>query len=144
MRIYDGRGDAALQADLAAKAQMEVDRLLASEDAAGWTHWLTYHNYYKAPDLIGPVVCRALGIPYLQVESTRARKRLTGPWASFAAAAEAAADAADAVLYLTERDSQALHRDAPAGQRVIHLPRFWRAPICPRRRTKPARCCRSP
>lgn len=124
LRIYDGRGDAALQADLTAKAQMEVDRLLASEDAAGWTHWLTYHNYYKAPDLIGPAVCRALGIPYLQVESTRARKRLTGPWASFAAAAEAATDAADAVLYLTARDSQALHRDAPDGQRVIHLHPF--------------------
>lgn len=124
LRIYDGRGDAELQADLMAKAQMEIDRLLTSDRAAGWTHWLTYHNYYKAPDLIGPVVCGALGIPYLQVESTRAGKRLTGPWAAFAAASEAACDAADAVLYLTQRDSQALRRDAPKGQRLIHLPPF--------------------
>ncbi len=124
LRIYDGRGDAGLQADLVAKAQMEIDRLLASDQAAGWTHWLTYHNYYKAPDLIGPVVCRALGIPYLQVESTRASKRLEGPWAAFATASEAACNAADAVLYLTERDSQALRRDAPEGQRLIHLHPF--------------------
>jgi len=124
LRLYDGRGNVGLQADLMAKAQIEIDRLLGSSDAVGWTHWLTYHNYYKAPDLIGPAVCRALGIPYLQVESTRASKRLTGPWAAFAAASEAACDAADAVLYLTQRDSHALRRDAPDGQRLIHLHPF--------------------
>ncbi|ASM71076.1 MULTISPECIES: glycosyltransferase family 4 protein [Roseobacteraceae] len=131
LRIYDGRGDANLQADLMAKAQFEADRLLASDQAAGWTHWLTYHNYYKAPDLIGPVVCRALGIPYLQVESTRASKRMTGPWAAFAVASESACDAADAVLYLTERDSHALRRDAPEGQRLIHLHPFLARPDLP-------------
>ncbi|WP_345889583.1 glycosyltransferase family 4 protein [Pseudosulfitobacter sp. DSM 107133] len=131
LRIYDGRGDAGLQADLMGKAQMETDRLLGSQEAAGWTHWLTYHNYYKAPDLIGPAVCRSLGIPYLQVESTRARKRLTGPWAGFAAASEAACDAADAVLYLTKRDSEALRRDAPEGQRLIHLHPFLARPDLP-------------
>lgn len=27
--------------------------------------WLTYHTYYKAPDLLGPVVCRILGLRYI-------------------------------------------------------------------------------
>ncbi|MEL7133840.1 MAG: glycosyltransferase family 4 protein, partial [Pseudomonadota bacterium] len=87
-------------------------------------HWVTYHNYYKAPDLIGPAVTRALGIPYIQVESTRARKRLTGPWARFASAAEAASDHAHTILYVTARDAETLRRDAPAGQVLTHLRPF--------------------
>jgi len=27
--------------------------------------WLTYHTYYKAPDLLGPMVSRAANIPYV-------------------------------------------------------------------------------
>jgi len=27
--------------------------------------WLTYHSYYKAPDLLGPYCCRRLGLPYV-------------------------------------------------------------------------------
>jgi glycosyltransferase involved in cell wall biosynthesis len=40
--------------------------------------WLTYHSYYKSPDLIGPFVCRLLDIPYFQLEpmyATKWRKR---------------------------------------------------------------------
>lgn len=41
--------------------------------------WLTYHTYYKAPDLIGPGVCKRLGIPYLifqGIYSTKRRRRM--------------------------------------------------------------------
>ncbi|APX13595.1 glycosyl transferase family 1 [Tateyamaria omphalii] len=124
LRIYDGRGDSVVQADLAQQAEAEVARILALAEAGTWRCWLTYHNYYKAPDLIGPAVTRALGIPYLQVESTRARKRLSGPWAEFAAAAEAASDHAHTIFYVTRRDAETLRRDAPAGQSLIHLPPF--------------------
>jgi len=40
--------------------------------------WLTYHSYYKAPDLLGPPLCRRLGIPYIIFQgsySTRVRKK---------------------------------------------------------------------
>lgn len=40
--------------------------------------WLTYHSYYKAPDLLGPPICRQFGIPYVifqGIYSTRVRKR---------------------------------------------------------------------
>ncbi|MEJ2639582.1 MAG: glycosyltransferase family 4 protein [Desulfosarcinaceae bacterium] len=37
--------------------------------------WLTYHSYYKAPDLLGPGVCRRLGIPYLLFQGIYATKR---------------------------------------------------------------------
>jgi len=124
LRIYDGQGDAQRQDALQSAAEAEVARVLASQQARRWRVWLTYHNYYKAPDLIGPPVARALGIPYLQVESTRARKRLTGPWARFATAAEAASDAAHTIFYLTQRDAETLRRDAPPGQTLRHLPPF--------------------
>lgn len=124
LRIYDKSGDREAQKALFAAAQTEVARVLALPDAAEWRAWVTYHNYYKAPDLIGPPVCQSLGIPYILVEATRARKRLTGPWAHFAQAAEAACDAAHTVFYFTQQDAEALERDAPAGQTLVHLPPF--------------------
>ncbi len=42
--------------------------------------WLTYHTYYKSPDLLGPGVCKRLGIPYLVFQgiyATKHRRRLT-------------------------------------------------------------------
>ncbi|MGC1503782.1 MAG: glycosyltransferase family 4 protein [Sulfitobacter sp.] len=124
LRSRDGKGDTGTQAKLFALARAEVDRLIPFGQSAGWQAWITYHNYYKAPDLIGPAVSKALGIPYLQIESTRARKRLTGPWAGFAQAAEAAADAADVAFYFSTRDAVGLHENARPTQRLIHLRPF--------------------
>ena len=76
LRSRDGAGDAAVQTRIKETAKTEASRLIKTGRAAGWQGWLTYHNYYKAPDLLGPGVARALGIPYVQIESTRARKRL--------------------------------------------------------------------
>ena len=124
LRIYDGKGDAARQADLQSQATREAMRLCERLAGGAVTAWVTYHNYYKAPDLVGPPVCRALGLPYVLVESSRARKRLTGDWAAFARAAADACDAADAVCFLTEHAREALERDRPARQALIHLRPF--------------------
>lgn len=124
LRLYEGAGDLQRQQELAGRADEEVARLIAAPEVRKWQAWLTYHNYYKAPDLIGPRVCASLGIPYLQIESTRARSRLEGPWAEFAEAAEKASDAASTIFYFTGHDAEALRRDAPEGQRLVHLPPF--------------------
>lgn len=124
LRSRDGKGELATQDRLMAKAEAEITRLIPQGRAARWRAWISYHNYYKAPDLIGPAVTAALNIPYLQVESTRAAKRLTGPWARFAQAAEAAADAAQVVFSFTARDAQSLRTHAPQGQHLIHLHPF--------------------
>jgi hypothetical protein len=131
----DGRGDPQHQARLLAEAEAEAARLIPLGRAAGWRAWITYHSYYKAPDLIGPAVSRALGIPYALVEATRARKRLTGPWAAFAEAAEAACDAAEVIFYLTRQDEEALRRDAPPGQRLVQLRPFLPRTDLPARST---------
>jgi glycosyltransferase involved in cell wall biosynthesis len=120
----DGVGDAAVQARLTEQAQALVPEIIAQGRRAGWAAWVSYHCYYKAPDLLGPSVSAALGIPYLLVEATRARKRLGGPWDAFARSSEAACDAAACIFYLTERDHEALKRDAPNGQSLIRLPPF--------------------
>lgn len=124
LRTRDGTGDIKVQNALRAKANTEIGRLTHLGQSAGWHAWITYHNYYKAPDLIGPAVSRALGIPYLQVESTRARKRLVGAWASFAQAAEDATDAAKVVFYFSTRDAIGLQENAIAQQHLIHLRPF--------------------
>jgi glycosyltransferase involved in cell wall biosynthesis len=41
--------------------------------------WLTYHSYYKAPDMLGPYCCNALNIPYAifqGIYSTKRKKRV--------------------------------------------------------------------
>lgn len=37
--------------------------------------WLTYHTYYKAPDLLGPYCARKLGIPYIIFQGIYSTKR---------------------------------------------------------------------
>jgi glycosyltransferase involved in cell wall biosynthesis len=120
-RSREGKGDPKRQDEIIRSAESEIDRI-ASLDPPDL--WLTYHSYYKAPDLIGPALSRLWRIPYVLVEATRARKRLAGPYAKFAAAAEAACDTAEVIFYLTERDSEALKRDVRPGQRLVRLRPF--------------------
>ena len=124
LRIYDGSGDIGHQRRLRKSAAAEVARLTAelSEHPVG--AWVSYHNYYKSPDLVGPAICKALDLPYILIEATRAPKRLTGPWAGFAADAEAACDAADVILYMTRHDHESLDRDRPPGQLLVSLRPF--------------------
>ncbi|GFE50769.1 glycosyl transferase [Roseobacter cerasinus] len=124
LQTRDKAGDKAVQDRLFAAATAEAQGLMERGRTAGWAVWLTYHCYYKAPDLLGPAVSAALGIPYVQIEATRARKRLGGPWDAFSKAAEAACDAADVIFHLTARDGEALRAYAPPDQRVLPLRPF--------------------
>ncbi len=118
----DKIGDLEAQAHHEAAAKQEIARLLAQPPSIDL--WVTYHNYYKAPDLIGPAVTQALQVPYVQIESTRAQKRLKGPWSNFAKAAHSAADHADVIFYFTQHDYIALERDRANGQTLVELHPF--------------------
>ena len=37
--------------------------------------WMTYHSYYKAPDLLGPACCSSLGLPYVIFQGIYSTKR---------------------------------------------------------------------
>jgi glycosyltransferase involved in cell wall biosynthesis len=121
LRSRDGKGDPIAQDRILQKAEFEIERLASGPRP---DLWLTYHSYYKAPDLLGPRLSRHWGIPYVLIEATRASSRLKGPYARFAKAAETACDAADVIFYLTEYDREALERDRVPGQRLAFLRPF--------------------
>ena len=94
------------------KRLQRIERL-AAEDAGRLTRimqseppdlWFTYHLFHKAPDLIGPPVCRALGLPYVVAEASFAPKRAAGPWAAGHAQARAALGLADHIFFLNPAD----------------------------------------
>lgn len=123
LRIYDKHGDAPLQERLRAEARSEATRLIHALHQE-IDIWITYHSYYKSPDLIGPKVSHARGLSYVQIESTRATSRLSGPWAAFAQAAHHASDDADAIFHLTANDLITLERERFGDQMLVHLPPF--------------------
>jgi len=111
-RSFDGAGNAARQARLAALGARIAQRLVAryrrTDDRPDV--WFTYHVYHKAPDWLGPAVTRALGIPYVLAEASIADKRRDGAWASGHAAALAAVRSADAVICLNPADVAGVRR----------------------------------
>ena len=132
LRLFDGIGDQNAQSILTEEANKEIERLISlnesykkSENGDNrWLAWITYHNYYKAPDLIGPAVSKTLNIPYLLIEASIAKKRYQGPWAEFAKQADTACLDADVIFYLTERDRDALQQHKPTDQVLRHLAPF--------------------
>ncbi|MEM6489812.1 MAG: glycosyltransferase family 4 protein [Pseudomonadota bacterium] len=137
LRTLDLDGSPAVQADLAARASVVAAGLIAAR-AGGAQAWVTYHCHYKAPDLIGPAVASALGLPYLLIEPSLSPKRLQGPWAPFAEAAAAAIARADTLFWTTARDVPALVA-AGHGPRLAPLPPFLDPGPPPARLGQPAR-----
>ena len=103
----DATGNPQRQARLAALGSRLAERLVRRYTApGGWNPdlWFTYHLFYKAPDVIGPVVANALSIPYVVAEASHAPKRAKGPWRVGHVEVEAALARADLVIGLNRRD----------------------------------------
>jgi hypothetical protein len=109
---------------LEAEAEAELGRILAARPATGApiACVFTYHLYYKAPDLIGPRLAEALGVPYVVAEATRAPRRANGPFARGHELAERAIDAADLVLIPTGASPLDLQRVWPTLEVTAHRP----------------------
>jgi glycosyltransferase involved in cell wall biosynthesis len=105
-RSFDGRGDPVRQARLAETGARLAQRLVARFRRADQRPdaWFTYHLHHKAPDWLGPAVCRALAIPYLVAEASVAASQRDGRWAHGYAASVAAIRTADAILFLNPHD----------------------------------------
>ena len=127
-RSFEGRGDASAQAALRAQGDAIAASLLQTwcgGPRSAWPDlWLTYHLYYKAPDWLGPPVCRRLGIPYVVAEASYAPKRAGGPWAIGHAAVHDALRCADLLLCPTADDVPALRLAVQPQARVQRLPPF--------------------
>jgi glycosyltransferase involved in cell wall biosynthesis len=127
-RSFEGQGDAAVQAALSREGHALAASLLNA-----WRHgpfdarpdmWFTYHLYYKAPDWLGPCICRQLGVPYVVAEASCAPKRARGPWAAGHAAVLDALQLADLLLCPTVDDVPALEAAMRPGTLVRRLPPF--------------------
>ncbi|WP_281016881.1 MULTISPECIES: glycosyltransferase family 4 protein [unclassified Minwuia] len=125
LRTREPQGNPERQQQLLDEAATEIVRLTGELAARPPDLWFTYHVYYKAPDLIGPEICKRLGIPYVIAEASDAPKRLEGPWADFARRARQAIQDADAVLPLNRSDEAGLF-DLVAPGRLHAIPPFIR------------------
>lgn len=86
--------------------------------------WFTYHNYYRAPDLLGPEIARRLAIPYVVAEASDARRRAEGEWAAQTALVRRGLAEADLHLHFTERDRQGLEPWCGEHTTLLGLPPF--------------------
>jgi glycosyltransferase involved in cell wall biosynthesis len=106
-RSYDRQGDRRRQmrlADLGGKLAERLLRHYREAPSAAPDLWFTYHPYHKAPDWLGPVIARRLGIRYFVAEASYAPKQATGPWAIGHDAAADAIRQAGAVIGLNPAD----------------------------------------
>src|SRR5215813_1789498 len=86
--------------------------------------WFTYHCYYRKPDWLGPLVTRALGLPYVIAEASHAPRRAQGPTRLGHRAVEQALAAADLVLTVNPRDVAGVKSRLRDGARQRWLPPF--------------------
>lgn len=131
LRSRDGAGDPDRQLRLAAIGGRLAERYVRSVRAGRRRApdlWFTYHLYYKAPDLVGPAVSRALGIPYVVAEASIAAKRAGGPWDGGHSATLAALAQADLVIGLNSRDGAAVRPALRADARYAQLRPFLEPP----------------
>lgn len=128
LRTFEGRGDAARQARIAAVGAAFARRLIRRwqrPDAAAPDLWFTYHVYHKAPDHLGPHVARALAIPYVIAEASVAPKQRNGDWQAGHAAATAAIRDADAVICVNPADVPHVTATRAPGAITAVLPPFF-------------------
>ncbi len=111
------------RAALEAPALAERQRIARVWQAEGVPDaWFCYHPYYKAPDLLGPALCRSFSLPYITVEASYSPRRDADGWrAAQAALVETLSDAAVNIA-MTERDRVGLMGGAPLARVARLLP----------------------
>ncbi len=127
-RSFDGRGDAARQAEIREQGGAIATRLIHQwrdrSEASRPDLWFTYHLYYKAPDWLGPDVSAELGIPYVVAEASHAPKRAGGAWAIGHAAVGRAIRAANLLLCPTRDDFVGLQLVGSVNTPLLRLAPF--------------------
>ena len=127
------RGDANDQAGwvvLQAAAAAEVDRIGAAWRRGGRPDlWFCYHPYYKAPDLLGPPLAAAHGVPIVTCEASYSQRRNTGIWADMQAVVLQGLRASRLNLCLTARDHAGLRAADPGLPLAMLAPFIDTAPF---------------
>src|SRR6478735_4450372 len=112
------------------RARAQAARLVSRWHALPSRHperfdlWFTYHCYYRKPDWLGPIVTRALGIPYVMSEASHAIRRAQGPTRLGHRAVEHALAEVDLVLSVNPRDVPGVKARLRPGAHQRWLPPF--------------------
>lgn len=125
LRSFDRQGNSERQQRLARIGRWTAQRLCRHYEVEGERPdiWLTYHLYHKAPDWLGPVVTRTLGIPYCVAEASSSAGQADGPWSIGHAAVADALAIARLVVSINPKDE--------AGLRPLVGPRTQLASVQP-------------
>jgi len=129
-RVSPGVPSPAAHLALERRARVQAARLVAWWRALPPRHpdrfdlWFTYHCYYRKPDWLGPIVTRAIGVPYVIAEVSHAPRRVQGPTRLGHRAVERALAAADLVLTVNPRDVPGVKTRLRPGARQAWLPPF--------------------
>lgn len=123
-RSFSASPTPASHAETLAEAEREIARLSGSwERGQKPDLWFCYHPYYKAPDLLGPVLSSRFAIPWVTAEASYSTRRNIGIWAeNQTRLADTVRHAALNVCF-TERDRDGLVEIAPHA-RFAMLPPF--------------------
>ena len=126
LRSFDRQGNADRQTRIARigawTARRVIQRLQSSAERPDI--WLTYHLYHKAPDYLGPVVARELGIPYCVAEASSSARQADGAWASGHRATANALRVANLVVSLNPKDEPGIRPLIAAAARIVTLQPF--------------------
>jgi len=123
LRSYAREPKAESYAEIEPEAQKEIARI-----AALWNRqeppdlWFCYHPYYKAPDLLGPALCRQFDIPYVTAEASYSFRRNIDYWAQTQALVLDGLKQAAVNICFTKRDSDGLAEAAPKARTAMLRP----------------------
>jgi glycosyltransferase involved in cell wall biosynthesis/broad specificity phosphatase PhoE len=107
-----------------ARRLIERWRALPARHPERFDLWFTYHCYYRKPDWLGPIVSRAVGVPYVIAEASHSPRRAQGPTRLGHRAVERALAAADLVLTVNPRDVPGVAARLRPGAHQRWLPPF--------------------
>lgn len=124
LRSYEGNGDPSKQAELKLRASNEAAGLIQEFRSDPPDIWFTYHLYRKAPDWLGPTVCRQLDIPYCVAEASVAPSQAQGKWKDGYQAVLDALSRAQLVIGTTKADEACVLPALGPDARYIRMKPF--------------------
>jgi glycosyltransferase involved in cell wall biosynthesis len=129
-RVAQGVPEPDAHIELERRARRQAARLIARWRSLPAHHpdrfdlWFTYHCYYRKPDWLGPIVTKALGIPYVIAEASHAPQRAQGATRPGHRATERALACANLVITVNPRDVAGVAARLRPGARQVLLPPF--------------------
>ena len=127
-RSWEGNGHAVRQNRLRRVGERLRDRIIRRYERVSPSLrpdvWFTYHLYHKAPDWLGPAICRVLNIPYVLAEASHASKQANGRWQEGFHSSTQALGQASAVIALNRNDIEGVKPLVAPDALLVHLKPF--------------------